>query len=101
MLAVLMAIRYGKSCTNKLQIITDSQYVIQGLKGKVEKWERNNWIVSVGSIALNIDLWKALVKEKKDVSVSMIWVKGHSGNLYNEKVDKMALKARVSTSREG
>jgi ribonuclease HI len=60
-------------------IYTDSQYVINCASGK---WKRK----------MNLDLWNKFDTVSKHKSIKFEWVKGHSGNPYNEKVDTMARK---------
>ena len=41
----------------------------------------------------NIDLWQRFLKINKLHQVSFHWVKGHAGNIYNEKCDELAVVA--------
>ena len=59
-------------------IYSDSQLVINCALGK---WKRK----------ANLDLWELYDIESKDKDITFEWVKGHSGNKYNEIVDKLAL----------
>lgn len=61
----------------KFTIFSDSLYVINCAMGK---WKKNK----------NIDLWKKYDKISHEKDIVFIWVKGHSGDKYNEKVDKLA-----------
>lgn len=58
-------------------IYSDSMYVINCAKGK---WTRKK----------NIDLWKKYENVSKNKKIEWIWVKGHSNNMYNDLVDKLA-----------
>lgn len=60
-------------------IYSDSQYVIKCAEGK---WARKK----------NTDLWKKYEKISKGSSIEWRWVKGHSGDKYNEIVDLLAKK---------
>lgn len=62
---------------NDCIIYTDSQYVINCANGK---WKRK----------VNLDLWDKFDTMSKNKSIKFEWVKGHNGDSYNEKVDKMA-----------
>lgn len=77
MMAVIEALKFiqKKRCI----IHTDSQYVINCATGK---WKRNK----------NLDLWKKYDKVSLDIKIEWIWVKGHSGDKYNELVDYLAKK---------
>jgi ribonuclease HI len=58
-------------------IYSDSQLVINCA---TNKWKRKS----------NLDLWKEYDKASYNKNIEFVWVKGHSGNEYNELVDKMA-----------
>ena len=75
---------------SEIKIYTDSKYVINGITNWIKSWKENDWISSNKKVVKNIDLWKnldLLVQKKK---ISWQWVKGHSGNKMNEKVDQIA-----------
>ena len=58
-------------------IYSDSQLVINCAQGK---WKRKK----------NLDLWSKYDKISQGKSLTWVWVKGHSGNKYNDLVDSMA-----------
>ena len=73
-----------------LIIKTDSKYLLNGLHEWIKKWKKKGWVTSSGKPVLNQDLWEALEKvQLKDVK--MEYVKGHSGDKDNERVDKIAV----------
>lgn len=61
-------------------IYSDSQYVIKTAKGE---WKRKK----------NLELWQKYDKLSKGKKIKFIWVKGHSGNKFNEMVDILAKQA--------
>jgi len=63
-----------------IKIYSDSTYVINTI---TKNWKRN----------ANNDLWDILDKLLSDKKVEWQWVKGHSGNKYNEIADKLAVNA--------
>ena len=76
----LTAVIEALQCTSAKQvsIYTDSQWVINCAQ---RLWKRNK----------NTDLWQQYDSVAKDFSsIEYIWVKGHSGDLYNERCDKLA-----------
>lgn len=77
---------------NTIVIYTDSMYVVDNYKKAMYNWPSNGWVKYDGSPVLNVQLWKELVRKIKKVgrSVEIKWVKGHSGNIHNKAVDKMA-----------
>ena len=74
----------------EIRLTTDSQYVKNGITQWINTWLRNNWN---GGKVKNQDLWLKLVELKAKHNIEWCWVKGHSGNQYNEQVDKLAVEA--------
>ena len=75
---------------SSLQIFTDSKYVINGIESWIVKWKTNNWIGSNKKNVKNKDLWTRLDVLTNQFQIKWNWVKGHSGNKYNEEVDRLA-----------
>lgn len=72
-------------------VYSDSAYSIDPfIKGWITKWENNNWKTSNKDPVKNLDLWKALIIEMNKHKVSLVKVKGHSDNEYNNRCDKLA-----------
>ena len=75
---------------SSLEIFTDSKYVINGIESWIVKWKTNNWLGSNKKRVKNIDLWKRLDILSNQFQIKWNWVKGHSGDEYNEEVDELA-----------
>ncbi len=90
--AVIEALRALKK-ESQLTIYTDSKYVMDGITKWIFSWKKNNWKTANRKPIKNIDLWQELDKEVIRHKIEWIWVKGHSGNHYNELVDKLARNA--------
>lgn len=75
-----------------LIIETDSQYAINCATKWIYGWKKNGWKNSKKEPVKNAELIKAIDAElsKREGSVEFVWVKGHAGNFYNEKVDDLA-----------
>ena len=73
---------------------TDSEYLRKGITQWIDGWAANNWKKKGKSIH-NVDLWQTLWPLVKTHEIEWHWVKGHSGNEYNERVDKLARAARL------
>jgi ribonuclease HI len=69
----------------KVHIISDSQYVLNGLS----KWIFN-WIKKDFKDVKNDDLWRRFVEVSKKHKITTEWVKGHNGHHYNERCDRLA-----------
>lgn len=74
-------------------LYTDSQYVKQGIESWVTNWKKRNWQTSAKKPVKNVDLWKRLDAACQRHTIEWKWVKGHSGNRYNELVDDLARDA--------
>tara|TARA_Y100000590_G_scaffold326391_1_gene370461 strand:- start:65 stop:511 length:447 start_codon:yes stop_codon:yes gene_type:complete len=77
----------------QIKIYTDSTYLKEGITVWINNWEKNNWKTADKKNVKNVDLWKKLKELVKSNSVEWIWVKGHSNDLMNEQVDRLAKKA--------
>ena len=69
---------------------TDSKYLLNGLSEWMGNWKKKGWQTSNGKAVLNQDLWKALDKVSLKY-VKMEYIKGHSGDIDNERVDEIAV----------
>ena len=73
-----------------LKIVTDSKYVIDGINLWLKRWKSNDWKTSAKKPVKNKDLWMKLDDLLNEHSVELEWVKGHSGDKFNEEVDSLA-----------
>ena len=76
-----------------VKIYTDSRYVITGATHSIFIWITNGWITSGNVPVKNKDLWQHLLSLSRFFRVEYVWVKGHSGDHYNDLVDSMAYGA--------
>ena len=56
----------------------------------IKNWKLNNWKTKTNKDVKNLDLWKELDDLHGFHSVQWTWVKGHSGDKYNDEVDLIA-----------
>lgn len=74
-------------------LYSDSKYLVDGMvKGWAKSWRENGWKKSDGKTALNIDLWEKLLEKDEFHNIQYVWVKGHAGNPYNERCDRLAVE---------
>ena len=83
---------------------TDSKYVIEGYTKWITNWKRNGWKTSSGKSVQNLDLWQK-IDQLRINGLEMEYVKGHSGDKQNDRVDKIATNyskgiSLKSTSKE-
>ena len=94
MMGVIKALEMLKEKCD-VEVYSDSAYVVNSINNKwVYSWKKNNWIKSDKSKAKNIDLWERLLELIEYHNVKFVKVKGHADNEYNNRCDKLAVKAR-------
>lgn len=77
-----------------VELHSDSQYVVNAFnKHWVDGWQRKGWKTSNKQPVKNIELWKRLLAAKEPHRVQWLWVKGHDGNVDNERADALATMA--------
>ncbi|MSO90766.1 MAG: ribonuclease HI [Acetobacteraceae bacterium] len=86
-----------KPCTVTLH--TDSQYVQNGITRWHTGWVRKNWRNAAGDPVANMDLWRRLLAAAAPHDVDWKWVRGHAGDLMNERADMLATQARERIAR--
>ena len=74
---------------HNIVLYTDSEYLQRGISEWMPIWRAKNWKRKGGKLA-NVDLWKALDKAIDRHSIDWQWVKGHAGNRFNQRVDRLA-----------
>lgn len=74
----------------KVDLYTDSKYVKDGISQWIHGWKKRQWRKSDGKPVINEDLWKQLDAAREEHEVIWHWVKGHSGDHYNEIADQLA-----------
>jgi ribonuclease HI len=77
----------------KGRIYTDSQYVRQGILEWVPNWKKRGWKTADKKPVKNQDLWETLDALARVHELEWHWVKGHAGNVGNERVDALANRA--------
>ena len=73
----------------QVEVTTDSQYLLKGITQWIQRWKKNGWLTTQKREVENRDLWQALDQAAGE-RVTWVWVKGHAGNVYNERADKIA-----------
>jgi ribonuclease HI len=72
----------------------DSQYVRNGITTWIKGWMANGWKTVAKKPVENQVLWMRLHEATQKHTIYWKWVRGHAGNLYNERVDQLATAAR-------
>lgn len=74
----------------RVTLYSDSRYVLDGITSWIKGWKRNGWRNSAKQPVKNADLWQALDAASAGHEVEWRWVKGHAGDLGNERADALA-----------
>jgi len=82
----------GKGRRIRALLVSDSEYLVRGMREWVPGWISRGWTRKAGAIE-NLALWQALVGSAADHEVQFTWVRGHSGHAKNEYVDSLAVRA--------
>ncbi|MCB5187325.1 ribonuclease HI [Methylobacillus caricis] len=75
-----------------VKIFTDSVYVQKGITEWVHGWKARGWRTSDKKPVKNVDLWQQLDALVQQHKIEWKWVKGHAGNVGNERADELANK---------
>ena len=78
-----------------LVVVSDSTYVVHCFRDRWwENWRRRGWVNKARKPVANRDLWELLIdayRARDDVDFQ--WVKGHSGDRWNDEADRLAVEA--------
>ena len=82
----------GKGKRLKVLLVSDSEYLIKGMREWVPGWIARGWTRKGGAIE-NLELWRVLVDSARRHDVEWTWVRGHKGHAKNEYANDLAVKA--------
>ena len=89
LMAVIAGLEALKKDNCNVTVYTDSRYVADAIeKGWVRSWEQKRFAGKKNS-----DLWIRFLKIYRNHHVKMVWVKGHSQIIENERCDVLAVSA--------
>ena len=87
--AAIEALKYFED-SKTITLITDSKYVKDGIQSWIQNWKKNGWKTAAKKPVKNKELWIELDQLISRHTISWEWVKGHDGNVHNEKADYLA-----------
>ncbi len=93
------AIRALQALKRECEVLlhTDSTYVKNAFtNGWLEKWQHNGWQTRERTAVLNDDLWRTLLELSALHRITWVWVRGHADNELHNRVDALAVQARVA-----
>jgi len=74
----------------KVELHTDSQYVMKGISEWIHGWKTRGWLTADRKPVKNDDLWRRLDAARLRHEVDWRWIKGHAGHQHNERADELA-----------
>ena len=90
--AVIEALKIIKR-PSQIIVNTDSKYVMDGITKWIKGWKKNGWRTADRKPVKNNELWQELDIEVSKHKIEWRWVKGHSGDKYNDIADELAREA--------
>jgi ribonuclease HI len=82
----------AKGARMRVLLVSDSEYLVKGIRLWVPNWEARGWRRAGGQIE-NLQLWQDLVDAARRHDVQWTWVRGHAGHPKNEYADELAVSA--------
>ncbi len=77
----------------EVEIVTDSQYVKNGITTWIHGWKRNGWMTAAKKPVINQDLWQELDEQVSRHVTTWVWTKGHASHADNNRCDELAQMA--------
>lgn len=91
----------GKGSRLEVLMVSDSQYLVRGVREWMGAWEARGWTRKSGPIE-NLELWKRLRAAQRKHDVQWTWLRGHARHPKNEYADRLAVRAaREQRNSEG
>jgi ribonuclease HI len=81
-----------KQARLRVLIVSDSEYLVRGMREWVPGWMSRGWRRKTGTIE-NLELWQTLTAAARLHDVQWTWVRGHRGHAKNEYANDLAVKA--------
>lgn len=86
---------------SEVRLLTDSKYVMDGVTKWIHGWKKNGWKTADRKPVKNEDLWRALDAAAQRHQITWKWVKGHSGDVMNDRADALARLAIKTLAAKG
>ncbi len=90
--ARMLQLLAGKGNRLGVLVVSDSEYLVKGVREWAPAWQRRGWTRKGGPIE-NLALWQDLWSALSLHDVQFTWVRGHAGHPRNEYVNDLAVAA--------
>ncbi|MCC7436648.1 ribonuclease HI [Candidatus Nomurabacteria bacterium] len=80
-----------------IELHVDSTYVLKGIESWLNSWIRNGWMTSLKKPVENKSQWQKLLRIRDELGkkLNLNKVAGHSGQIYNDRCDELAVKSAL------
>ena len=75
---------------SRIDLHTDSEYVRNGIMSWIHGWKKRGWKTADRKPVKNVELWQKLDEARNRHDVTWHWVRGHTGDVENERADELA-----------
>lgn len=89
---LILRLLAGKGRRLRVLVVSDSEYLVRGMREWVPGWIRRGWRRKGGAVE-NVALWQELVDVAARHDVTFTWVRGHAGHPKNEYANDLAVRA--------
>ncbi len=96
----VLQILAGKGIRLKVLIVSDSEYLVKGVREWLPGWIAKDWKRKAGALE-NVELWRALSQSLALHETQLAWVRGHNGHPKNEYANDLAVRAAKAQETSG
>jgi ribonuclease HI len=83
-----------------VELHTDSEYLRNGITKWVHGWRKRGWMRTATQPVKNAELWRELDELARGHEIAWRWVRGHTGDVNNERCDRLAAAEIAKIKRE-
>ena len=78
---------------SRVDLYSDSELLIRGMRGFVFRWESQGWRNRRGVALQHRDLWLQLIELNLALDIRWKWLRGHNGHRWQSRADALAYRA--------
>ena len=83
----------GAQTERAIELHSDSEYLIYGMRAFVFRWQRQGWRNRRGTQLQHRELWAELIELNARLHIRWTWIKGHNGHRDQTRADELAYQA--------
>jgi ribonuclease HI len=76
-----------------VQLRSDSELLIHGMRFHVRRWQKHGWCNSRGIPLQHQELWRELLGINERMNIRWLWIRGHNGHPVQTRADALAYRA--------